>query len=143
MDRLENDIRTALIGTGVELYDIVTLKANENVILRVYLTQEGGISLDTCSSITKLISPIIDLHDPISGEYILEVSSPGIERKLKKPSHYKASIGEQIKVKDFNKDIVTGKLIKANDVEIEVQTAHGTEIISYDEISTAATFFEW
>lgn len=143
MEKLEEDIRTAIVGTGVELYDIVTLKDNDVLILRVYLTQKGGISLDKCAEVTKLISPIIDMHDPISGEYTLEVSSPGIERKLKKPNHFKASIGESVKIKDFNKDIITGVLLSANDVEIEVETTHGKEIISYDEISTASTFFEW
>lgn len=143
MEKLEQDIKTAIGNTGVELYDIVTLKSNDHVILRVYITKQGGITLDQCTEITKLISPIIDLHDPIHGEYILEVSSPGIERKLKKPNHFKASIGELVKIKDFNKDILTGKLLSADNNEIKIETDHGEEIISYDEISTAATYFDW
>lgn len=143
MEKLEQDIKIAIDGTGVELYDIVTLKGNENTILRIYLTQQGGINLEKCAEISRLISPILDLHDPFGGEYLLEVSSPGIERKLKKPSHFKASIGEKVRIKDFNKDIITGVLISANDDEINVQSDHGTEIISYDEISSASTFFEW
>ncbi len=143
MDKIENDIKTALIGTGVDLYDILTLKENDNNILRIYLTQQGGITLDKCTEITKLISPILDMHDPFDGEYILEVSSPGIERKLKKPKHFQASIGEKIKIKDFNKDILLATLLSANNDEIVVQTEHGTETITYDEIAQASTYFEW
>ena len=143
MEELEQDILTAIQGTGVELYDIVTLKENDNQILRIYITQNGGITLDKCTEITKLISPILDIRDPIHGEYLLEVSSPGIERKLKKPKHFKASIGELVKIKDFNKDTMNGKLVGADNTEIQLETEHGIEIINYDEISQASTYFEW
>lgn len=143
MEKLEKDILTAIVGTGVELYDIVTLKENDNQILRIYITQTGGITLDKCTEITKLISPILDLKDPISGEYLLEVSSPGIERKLKKPKHFKASIGELVKIKDFNKDTMNGTLVSADNTQIQIETEHGIEIINYDEISQASTYFEW
>lgn len=143
MEKIENNIKIALIGTDVELYDILTLKENNNNILRIYLTQQGGITLDKCTEVTKLISPILDMYAPFDGEYTLEVSSPGIERKLKKPKHFQASIGEKIKIKDFNKDILLGTLLKANQEEIEIETEHGKEIITYDEIAQASTYFEW
>ena len=79
----------------------------------------------------------------MQGKYNLEVSSPGIERKLKKPQHYKSSIGEKVKLKDFEKNIIAGELLEANDNDIKLKTEHGEEIIAYDEISTASTYFEW
>jgi ribosome maturation factor RimP len=90
-----------------------------------------------------MISPILDLDEPIYGDYNLEVSSPGIERKLKRSQHFKASIGEKVRVKDFNKDIIKGELKFADDTEIKVETEDGEEIISYDEISSASTYYEW
>ena len=66
-----------------------------------------------------------------------------IERKLKRPQHFKASIGEKVRVKDFNKDILEGELKFADDNEIKIETEHGEEIISYGEISFASTYYEW
>ncbi|TLP41231.1 ribosome maturation factor RimP [Arcobacter arenosus] len=140
---LEESIEIAVQGCGAEIYDIVTLKENDKNIYRVYVTAKGGISLDKCAEISRMISPILDIEEPMQGNYNLEVSSPGIERKLKKPQHYKASIGEKVKLKDFNKDTVKGELIFADDNEIKIKTEHGEEIVTYDEISTASTYFEW
>lgn len=140
---LEESIKITVEGCDAQLYDIVSTKENDRNIFRVYVTAEGGISLDKCAEISRMISPILDIEEPMNGIYNLEVSSPGIERKLKKAQHFKASLGENIRVKDFNKDIVKGKLTFADESEIKVTTEHGEEIISYDEISSASTYYEW
>lgn len=140
---LEESIQIAVEGCGVSLYDIVNLKENDNNIYRVYITSSEGISLDKCAEVSRQISPLLDVHEPLSGKYNLEVSSPGIERKLKKPAHFKASINENIRIKDFEKNILEGKFLRADDNEIVLQTEHGEEIISYDEISLASTYYEW
>ncbi len=140
---LEESIEIAVRGCDAELYDIVTTKENSTNIFRVLVTQKGGISLDKCAEISRMISPILDIDEPMHGNYTLEVSSPGIERKLKRVEHFIASIGEKVKVKDFEKDIIKGELISADENEIKVKTEHGEEIITYDEISSASTYFEW
>lgn len=140
---LEESIEIAVQGCGASVYDIVTLKENDMSIFRVYVTAVGGISLDKCAEISRMISPLLDINEPMSSKYNLEVSSPGIERKLKKPRHFIASVGEKVKVKDFEKDIIQGKLLSADENEIKIETEHGEEIITYDEISSASTYFEW
>ena len=140
---LEESIEIAVRGCDAELYDIVTTKENSTNIFRVYVTAKGGISLDKCAEISRMISPILDIDEPMHGNYTLEVSSPGIERKLKRPQHFIASIGEKIRVKDFDKDIIKGELLSADENEIKIKAEHGEEIITYDEISSASTFFEW
>lgn len=85
---LEESIQIAVEGCGVSLYDIVNLKENDMNIYRVYITSNEGISLDKCAEVSRQISPLLDVHEPLSGKYNLEVSSPGIERKLKKPSSF-------------------------------------------------------
>jgi ribosome maturation factor RimP len=140
---LEESIQIAVEGCGVSLYDIVNLKENDMNIYRVYITSNEGISLDKCAEVSRQISPLLDVHEPLSGKYNLEVSSPGIERKLKKPAHFKASINENIRIKDFEKNILEGKLLRADENEIVIQTEHGEEIVSYDEISSASTYYEW
>lgn len=141
--RLEESIKIAVEGCKVTLYDIVTLKENDKSIYRVYITSPEGISMQKCTEVTKQISPLLDVHEPMSGNYYLEVSSPGIERKLKKPSHFQASIGENVKIKDFNKVIYEGVLLSANETQIVVKTKTEDRNIAYDEISSASTYYEW
>ena len=140
---LEESIKLAVEGCEAQLYDIVTTKENDRNIFRVYVTSKEGISLDKCAEISRMISPILDIDEPMSGVYNLEVSSPGIERRLKKPQHFIASLGEKIKLKDFEKNTIKGELVFADDSEIKIKTEHGEEIIAYDEISSASTYFEW
>jgi len=140
---LEESIEMTVNGCGVELYDIITTKENDRDIFRVYITAKDGVSLDKCAEISRLLSPVLDVDEPMYGKYNLEVSSPGIERKLKKPRHFIVSIGDKVRIKDFEKNILTGELIHADDNEIKVKTEHGEEIITYDEISSASTYYEW
>jgi ribosome maturation factor RimP len=140
---LEESIEMTVNGCGVELYDIITTKENDRDIFRVYITAKDGVSLDKCAEISRLLSPVLDVDEPMYGKYNLEVSSPGIERKLKKPRHFIVSIGDKVRIKDFEKNILTGELVSADENEIKLKTEHGEEIITYDEISSASTYFEW
>ena len=123
--------------------DIVNVKENDTSIYRIFITSKDGINLDKCAEISRLISPLLDVHEPLGGKYNLEVSSPGIERKLKRPAHYISSIGENVSIKDYDKNIVKGKLKSADENEIVVVAEHGEEIITYDEISSASTYHDW
>ena len=140
---LEESIELVVNGCGAELYDIVSTKSHDTYIYRIFITHKDGINLDKCAEVSRMVSPLLDLHEPLSGKYNLEVSSPGIERRLKKPEHFKASIDANVKVKDFNKDVIMGKLKSADENEIVIVTEHGEEIITYDEISSASTYYEW
>ena len=140
---LEQSIKLAVESLGANLYDIVSTKAHDRNIFRVLVTAENGISLDKCAEISRMISPILDVDEPMNGEYILEVSSPGIERKLRTKEHFKASVGEKVKVKDFATETYKGELIFADDQKIIVKTEFADEVITYDSILSAATYFEW
>ena len=83
----------------VELYDLEFLMEHGRKILRLYIEKEGGITLDDCERITHAVEPALDANDPIPDAYVLEVSSPGIERKLIKDSHYMKNIGKQVEVR--------------------------------------------
>ena len=79
----------------------------------------------------------------MGGKYNLEVSSPGIERKLKKPEHFIASVGELVKVKNIETDLFKGELINADNEKFTIKTQFAEEEITYDNILSAATYFEW
>lgn len=140
---LEESIKLAVESLGANLYDIVSTKANDRNIFRVYITCEGGVNLDKCAEISRMISPILDIEEPMGGVYNLEVSSPGIERKLRKKEHFKGSIGENVRVKDLATDIFKGELLSADNEKIVVKTEFGDEEIPYDSILSASTYFEW
>ena len=140
---LEESIKLAVESLGASLYDITTAREHDRNIFRVLITAENGISLDKCAEISRMISPILDVDEPMGGEYILEVSSPGIERKLRKKDHFIASVGEKVKIKNFAMEIFKGELISADNEKIVVKTEFGDDEITYDSILAAATYFEW
>lgn len=145
MKNLEESIELTVNGFNLELYDIVTLKENDRLIYRVLISSKKGVSLDECAQVSEMISPLLDLHEPLHGEYYLEVSSPGIERKLKKEQHFKASVGEKIRIKDIRKVILIGELKSADDNEITLFLFDSGEIrsVPYSEILSASTYYEW
>ncbi|QKF68232.1 DUF150 domain-containing protein [Arcobacter venerupis] len=140
---LEESIKLAVESLGAKLYDIVNAKEHDRNIFRVLVTAENGISLDKCAEISRMISPILDVNEPMGGEYILEVSSPGIERKLRRKEHFLASVGEKVKIKNFATEVFKGELIFADNEKIIVKTEFGDDEITYDNILAAATYYEW
>ena len=92
---LESDIKSLVASLGLELYDTAVVNEGDETIYRVSVIdteiEDGkrkGVSLDKCVELTHLISPLLDVTPPVSGEYRLEVGSAGIERKLVKLSHF-------------------------------------------------------
>ena len=83
----------------MELYDIDYLTEHGRKILRLYIDKEGGISLDDCEVVSHAANSALDAKDPVPEAYVLEVSSPGIERKLVKDAHYMANIGRKVEVR--------------------------------------------
>jgi len=143
-NELYNALETAIKGCCVEVYDIEKLRENENYILRVSITSPEGVNLDKCAQVSNVISPILDIYEPMSGKYNLEVSSPGIERKLKNPRQFQASIGELVEIKDFEKNKIKGKLVSANEESITIELEDGeSKSYNYSDVSQAKTYFQW
>lgn len=142
---LEESIKLAVEGCGVDLYDIVTTKEHKKNILRIYITSKEGVSLEKCSQVSRMVSPLLDIHEPFSGEYNLEVSSPGIERKLKTLHHFKCSIGDNVKIKEYSTDTLKGKLVDvSDDGVITIKDEQGDELkTKFEDILSASTYFEW
>lgn len=141
---LESDIKKMVQSVGLSLYDIGIVNENENTIYRVSVTAPGGVSLDQCANLSHLISPLLDITPPVSGDYRLEVSSPGIERKLKTIEHFIQSLGEKVSVATIEKEKAEGELIAADSENITIRTKEeGDKIIPFRSINKAKTYFEW
>lgn len=141
---LESDIKKMVQSVGLGLYDIGIVNENENTIYRVSVTAPGGVSLDQCANLSHLISPLLDITPPVSGDYRLEVSSPGIERRLKSTEHFIQSVGEKVSVTTIEKEKIEGELIAADSENITIRTKeHGDKNVPFRSINKAKTYFEW
>ena len=139
----EEDIAKIVRAHGAEFYDTETVEENGHTIYRVYITQKDGVDLDTCAEISNDLSPMLDINPPVSGNYFLEVSSPGLERVLKKPSHFKNAIGERVKLKVAEKGKVRGIIANADDEGILLKNKEGESRYSYPSIQKARTYIDW
>jgi len=97
--KTERLVEPILARNRFELYDIEYVKEGGNWYLRVYIDKEGGITVDDCELVSRELSDLLDQEDFIPESYILEVSSPGLGRQLKKDKHFERSIGEEVEIK--------------------------------------------
>jgi len=140
----KDDIEKIVTAHGASLYDTEVTKEFNETIYRVYVTQEGGVNLDKCAEISQELSLYFDVNPPVSVEtYRLEVSSPGIERKLTTKNHFKSSIGEKVKLKIINDGKYIGILKSADDKGIVVDIQGESKRVEYSQINKARTYFEW
>ena len=140
---LETQIAKIVEANGAFLYDTEIVTEFDETIFRVLITKTGGVTLDECAAISYELSPFLDVNPPMSQPYRLEVSSPGIERKLSKPVHFKNAVGEKVKVKLGRGEKLKGTLISADNDGIVIETKAGEESYGYDELNTCKTYFEW
>ena len=103
-EKVESLVKDKIEKIGYELYDVIYTKECSNKILRIVIDSEKGISLDDCEKVNKEIKETIDEANPIEEQYFLEISSPGIERLLRKDWQLKKFKGEEVNIKLFKKD---------------------------------------
>ena len=120
-------------GMGLWVYDVTLEKENGEKVLRLFAERkEGNISIDECEELSNRLSDLLDEEDIIDGAYIFEVSSPGIERRLKYDKHFEAALGKEIDVKLYEavggKKTLTGKLISGGEKQNIVIEQNGREV---------------
>jgi len=140
---LDVQIAKIIEANGAALYDTEVVTEFDETIFRVLVTKVGGVNLDLCATISHELSPFLDVHPPMSEQYRLEISSPGIERKLSKPVHFQNAIGEKVKLKLGGGEKLKGLLKSADKDGIVVETKQGDESYAYGELNTSKTYFEW
>ena len=129
---------------GVELLDV----EYNGGVLRVTIDHPDGVGMDAIAVLTREVSRALDHEDPLPGRYTLEVSSPGLERPLRRPEHFARVVGASITVKT-TPDVegerrLVGTLEQADSDGITVRTPVGdVRALRYDEIQKARTVFEW
>jgi ribosome maturation factor RimP len=139
-------VEPVVAALGLELYNVEVAGTGRALVVRVLVDREGGIDLDTVGSAAEAISPVLDSEQvarALPGAYALEVSSPGLERPLRRPDHYRRAVGDTISVKTPGRRI-RGVVVEAGDDSFELALEDGThERISYADVAQARTVFEW
>ena len=148
IDRVHALVAPIAADLQLDVYDIERRGATMRITLDTPPGSEGGITLDSLSLATRLISRELDHEDPIAGHYTLEVTSPGLERQLRTPAHFGREVGKTvtIRLRDPQADPrrLQGVLSAADDRTATLLLDDGTErIVSLDDVDKARTVFEW
>lgn len=140
-------VRPVVEADGLELVEVSFAKEGNRRILRVAVDREGGVDLDTISTTAERISRRLDLEGYAPGPYSLEVSSPGLERPLREPAHFRRRVGDKVKVKTVEplqgSRTHVGALVSADAEAIVIATDGGELRVPYAGIASARTVFEW
>jgi ribosome maturation factor RimP len=145
-DTLRGLIEPWLAAERVELDDLELVGAGGALTLRVLVDAEGGVDIDRIAELSLGISALLDSQTDLDGPYQLEVSSPGLERKLRIPRHFQKSIGREVTVKvrrDGVSLVFKGELTGADDDGFRVMSEGTEQAASYDEVTSAKTVFRW
>ena len=147
-EKVEKLIQPIIEEIGYDLYDVEYAKEGKNYFLRIFIDNEKGIDLNDCEKVNDAITDILDEENYIKEQYFLEVSSPGIERVLRKDKHLEQNIGEQISIKLFKKDEnekkeYIGKLTKYDDSNIFIEQDENEVKIERKNISQIKTVYNW
>ncbi len=146
-NKVESLIQEKIESLGYELYDVEYAKEAKNFFLRIYIDSPNGISLEDCEKVSNEINEPLDKSNIITEAYFLEVSSPGVEKILRKDRHLEASIGEEVEIKLFKKDengnkSYIGNLKNFNEKEIIIETNEEVAI-ERKNIAQIKTIYNW
>ena len=148
-EKVEELVKPKVEELGYELYDVQYAKEGKDYFLRIFIDKEDGIDLNDCEKVNDGINDLLDKADYIKEQYFLEVSSPGIERMLRKEKHLEDNIGNEVEIKLFkplnDKKEYIGSLIKFDSENItinEIETNNEIEI-ERKNISLIKLKFNW
>lgn len=144
-EKIENLLKQKIENIGYELYDVEYVKEGKNFFLRIFIDSPKGIDLNDCEKVNNEITDLLDEKDYIKEQYFLEVSSPGIERVLRKDKHLERNIGNLINVKLFSKDENGNKEYQAilENFDNENIILEGNVKIPRKNIAQIKTIYNW
>ena len=126
---------------GYELVDLEVRLGSGNGLVRVFIDKPDGVDLDDCEKVSLAVSALLDVEDPVPGNYNLEVSSPGLDRKLTKPAHFQRFAGETVKVQMRfpieGRRRFRGTLVSSDDENIVVEVDGESHSLPLKTIDTA------
>ena len=147
-EQVESLIKKNIEDLGYELYDVEYSKEGKDFYLNIYIDSSKGIDLNDCEKVNNEINPILDSVDFIKDSYFLVVSSPGVERVLRKDKHLEDNIGTEVNVKLFKKDDLGKKehkgILKGFDKDIIILEVEESKVeLKRKNIAQIKTVYNW
>ena len=146
-EKVERLILKPINDLGYDLYDVEYAKEGKDFFLRIFIDSENGINLEDCEKVNDAITDLLDEADYIKEQYFLEVSSPGIERVLRKDKHLKQNLNNDIQLNLFKpiegKKQIQGILKDYNDEMLAIENQNQEIKISRKDIALIKTVYEW
>jgi len=142
-EKLTSLLEPAVQALGYELVGIEFLPQGRHSLLRIYIDAEAGIRIEDCERVSHQVSGILEVEDPVAGQYTLEVSSPGLDRPLFKAEHYVRFMGSKVKLRlrraVAGRRNISGVIGAVNDAQVTVhdEMSDETIIINLEEIDKA------
>jgi len=142
--QLRQRLAPVVSAAGYDLEDLVVTPAGRRRLVRVVVDKDGGVSLDECAQVSRLVSTVLDADDDLlgPGAYTLEVSSPGVARPLTEPRHWARSAGRLVRVVRLDGSVVQGRLVDSDDTRAGLRQEGTTVDVPYAEIRSAVVQVE-
>jgi len=146
-ERLWRVVEPYVAAEGIELDDIEVLGNGGSGIVRITVDADEPVEVGRIAELSRGISRLLDDDEPFAGSYTMEVSSPGLERKLRRPRHYEKSLGAEVKVKTRpeidGERLHRGTLVGAEEEGFVIEVDGSKRQIEYDDVTSARTVFVW
>ncbi len=151
VDVIADAVAPAVASLGLRLYDVELAGTGKARVVRVLVDRDGGVDLDAIARASEVVAPLLDsgsAGDALAGSFTLEVSSPGLERPLRRPEHFRHAVGELVSVKarvaDGSARRLRGTLRAATDDSVAIALDDGAyEEVALADVVSARTVFEW
>jgi len=143
-DRLMRLLEPVVVAEGLDLEDVTITSAGRRRLVRVVVDGDGGVDLDHVAEVSQAVSKTLDAHDALGSDpYVLEVTSPGVDRPLTLPRHWRRAIGRLVKVETVTGAPVEGRVLAADDSGAELEVAGATRRVEYEEVTRARVQVEF
>ena len=143
-DLLRGILEPAVAGAGLDLEDVEVAQTGRRRRIRVLVDQDGGVSLDECAVLSRLIGDALDDSADVGDDpYTLEVSSPGVSRPLTLPRHWRRNRGRLVAVTTSDGAHLTGRVKESTDHEVVLEVDGSRSRVSYDDIAKAKVQVEF
>ena len=140
-------LRGPLADLGVDLEDLEIAKAGRRHVVRVVVDKDGGIDLDLVAEVSRLTSEVLDepdFADQMPGAFVLEVTSPGVDRPLTEPRHWRRAAGRLVEATLADGSTVTGRILPINgDAEVTIATESGDRTLALADVTRAVVQVEF
>ena len=141
--KIEDLVKPIIENLGYKVYDVMYQKEGKDNYLRIFIDKESGIDLNDCEKVNDSVNDILDEKDYIKAQYFLEISSPGLERNLRRDEQFLESIGKKVEIHLYNSvngsKVITGILKEFNEKDILIDDIK----IDKSNIASAKTIYNW